>query len=141
MLPPQVKSTVDRFRYFIALTGDETKDQVAWNGLKQELGQLQWRLDAENVKGGGRVTSKSASARASGATEECINPENNVRAVRAYIVLCKLDNYRRASECKWRDTDGKMQIDTEIRFGIEALPHAVREYLTAFCAVEAPTNK
>ena len=135
MLPPQVKATVDRFAHFLTLTDDKTKDTLAWNSLKQELGQLRWSLNADGVKGGGRVTSKSASARASGATEECLNPENNTRAIRAYVVLCKLDNYRRASECKWKDSEGKLNIDAEIQFTASALPYAVKDYLLAFCAV------
>lgn len=141
MLPPQVKATVDRFAMFITLADAPDKDKVIWNSLKQELGQLQWRQDAENVRGSGRVTSKSASAGASGASESCVNPENNVRAVRAYVVLCKLDNYRRASECKWRDSEGKMQIDADIKFNIDALPYGVRDYLTAFVATAVDTNK
>lgn len=135
MLPPQVKATVDRFSHFVTLTDDKTKNTTIWNSLKQELGQLQWALNADGVKGGGRVTSKSAFARASGATEECLNPEANTRAVRAYVVLCKLDNYRRATECKWKDSDGKLNIDADIQFTAVALPYKVRDYLMAFCAV------
>lgn len=140
-LPPQVKATVDRFATFITLCpGEDTKATTVWNAFKQELGQLQWALNADGVKGGGRVTSKSASAKASGASEECINPENNTRAVRAYVVLCKLDNYRRASECKWRDTEGKAQIDADIRFTADALPYGVKDYLLAFVAKDVDAN-
>lgn len=135
MLPPQVKATVDRCAVFVTLHDDADKNKACFDGLKQALGQLKWALDDHNVKGSARITSKAVSARASGAVEECLNGDENPRAIRAYGVLCKLDAYRRDSLCKLTDTDGSKVIDVSITFSIGSLPMPVREYLMTFAAV------
>ena len=136
-IPPQVKATVDRCAVFVSPCGDAARDKAAFDGLKQALGQLDWLLDDTNVKGSARITSKSSTARASGAVEHCVNPDVNPRAIRAYGVLCKLDAYRRDSLCKLTDYEGNKIIDTEIVFNAQALPTPVREYLETFAAVSS----
>jgi len=135
MLPPQVKATVDRCFVFVRIHSDDARNKASFDGLKQALGQLKWALDDHNVRGSARITSKSVSARASGAVEECLNGDENPRAVRAYGVLCKLDAYRRDSLCKLTNADGAKVIDDSIIFGPMCLPSPVREYLLTFAAV------
>ena len=112
-LPEEIKSVVNRASTFI-----NGVSQEEWNGLKQELGQLQWERIDDGVKGSARITAQGkASAKANGSSVVCLNADCNLSATRAYGLFCALDAFRRNPLVKLTNWRGETMIDDSISFG------------------------
>lgn len=130
-LPEEIKSVVNRAASFI-----NGVSQEEWNGLKQELGQLQWERIDSGVKGSAKITAQGkAMAKANGSSVVCLNADCNLSATRAYGVICALDAFRRNPLVKLTNWKGESTIDDTIQFERVALGKRSSEYLQAFAVV------
>lgn len=131
MLPEEIKSVINRAASFI-----NGVSQEEWNGLKQELGQLQWERIDDGVKGSAKITAAGkASAKANGSSVVCVNADCNLSATRAYGVICALDAFRRNPLVKLTNWKGETMIDDTIQFERVALGKRSSQYLATFAIV------